>query len=588
MDISLYENNNKNELINLIKTQKIDFPYKKYLLTENDIKKKFENLKNYEPIIVEDEKYTIRNLENESFFTEDIMKFQNKYTLILNEEQDYEKYNMISDYFNENCRMICKRYDTELSPYQFWIKKPEVVIDYAYKNYKKVNIHTLREAIYKLSNECTSFKPTLIVSIIKLFNAKSILDFSAGWGDRLIGAISQNVKYYGVDPNPCLHENYQKIINMLAENKNNYTMIQSPFEDAPLPSYEYDLIFTSPPYFILENYTDVGKENQSISKYQELDLWLNNFLFYSIDKAWSKLSVGGHLVLIINNIKNFPNFIKKLIEKQTNQYSKYLGVISYTESNKKFKSPQPMWIWEKIGVNLNPPLVIEKISKFYVIRDDYLIGGTKQRLVYKFMEKSNCDTFVYAGPYQGYAQIALSYCAYVMKKKAIIVLDKIKPRSHLTEKALKYNPKLIEIENGYLKKLQEIAMNLKAEKTCILPFGLNNPELILMLAKQIIKASPKELNPKRLWLVAGSTTLLNALYIVFPFTHFCVVQVGKKVWDDQLKKERTTLYISEEKFEDIAKEQPPYPTVKTYDAKLWTFVMKYGIEGDYIWNVGRD
>ena len=87
---------------------------------------------------------------------------------------------------------------------------------------------------------------------------------------------------------------------------------------------------------------------------------LNNFLFYSIDKAWSKLTIGGHLVLVINNIRNFPNFIKKLIERQSNYYSKYLGVISY--SDEKLSSPQPMWIWEKISDNLNPPLVIKDIT----------------------------------------------------------------------------------------------------------------------------------------------------------------------------------------------------------------------------------
>ena len=47
----------------------------------------------------------------------------------------------------------------------------------------------------------------------------------------------------------------------------------------PLPDYDYDLIFTSPPYFILENYTEIGKEKQSITNYSELNAWLNNFLF---------------------------------------------------------------------------------------------------------------------------------------------------------------------------------------------------------------------------------------------------------------------------------------------------------------------
>jgi hypothetical protein len=66
------------------------------------------------------------------------------------------------------------------------------------------------------------------------------------------------------------------------------------------------------------------------------------------------------------------------------------------------------------------------------------------------------------------------------------------------------------------------------------------------------------------------------------------VQVGKKIWPDQLEENRTTLYISEERFTEKALIQPDYPTVSTYDAKLFTFFLKYGLDGDYIWNVGKD
>ena len=96
-------------------------------------------------------------------------------------------------------------------------------------------------------------------------------------------------------------------------------------------------------------------------------------------------------------------------------------------------------------------------------------------------------------------------------------------------------------------------------------------------------------NPVRIWLVAGSATLLKALYKVFPTSYFLVVQVGKTIWPDQIEHgKRTQLYKSPHKFHERANKQPPYPTVSTYDAKLWEFVTKYGQGGDYIWNVGKD
>jgi hypothetical protein len=91
-----------------------------------------------------------------------------------------------------------------------------------------------------------------------------------------------------------------------------------------------------------------------------------------------------------------------------------------------------------------------------------------------------------------------------------------------------------------------------------------------------------------MWVVAGSAALLNTLYKVFPTTWFCAVQVGKTVWPDLLDKSRTTLYVSDEKFMQVARLQPPYPTVKTYDAKLWKYVLAHGQDGDYVWNVARD
>ena len=64
--------------------------------------------------------------------------------------------------------------------------------------------------------------------------------------------------------------------------------------------------------------------------------------------------------------------------------------------------------------------------------------------------------------------------------------------------------------------------------------------------------------------------------------------MGRTIWEDLIDKKRTTIYVSTERFNDVAKEQPPYDTVSTYDAKLWVFFLKYGKNGDYIWNVGKD
>lgn len=55
----------------------------------------------------------------------------------------------------------------------------------------------VRERAYSSSKEwkeCTQFKPSLVVAVIQYFRATRVLDFSAGWGDRLTGAIAAGVE----------------------------------------------------------------------------------------------------------------------------------------------------------------------------------------------------------------------------------------------------------------------------------------------------------------------------------------------------------------------------------------------------------
>lgn len=65
-------------------------------------------------------------------------------------------------------------------------------------------------------------------------------------------------------------------------------------------------------------------------------------------------------------------------------------------------------------------------------------------------------------------------------------------------------------------------------------------------------------------------------------------QVGKKVWPDQYKGMDAKLFEAPERFQEDARRQPPYPSVRNYDAKLWQFVEQHAEEGDYVWNVGSD
>ena len=278
---------------------------------------------------------------------------------------------------------------------------------------------------------------------------------------------------------------------------------------------------------------------------------------------------------------------------------------------------------------LNPSIEISEYTvnnKFVVnvIRDDILEAGTKQRALGIMIKKSTAGSFVYAGPSEGYAQIALAYVCKLLGRKCIVVLPESKKGTlnQLTKIAKSHGAEIIQVPKRNnkpptLKVVQNYATNMvikhnktvskNNEKMELLPFGLHSELFISELTKRLKQSIPAELlknPPKRLWTVAGSATLLASYARIWPKTKFMVVQVGKKIWSDQLgatkakgdgeweftgpKAFESELFIAPEKFYQTAKEQPPYPTVRTYDAKLWQFVISNGKEGDYIWNVGRD
>lgn len=278
------------------------------------------------------------------------------------------------------------------------------------------------------------------------------------------------------------------------------------------------------------------------------------------------------------------------VEKQVKNIKEKLDKYKSTpEIDKLFTKYSPYFIIKPVKIN---NITIN------VIRDDLLPGGggTKQRGMIPYMYKSKSTEFIYASPSNGSAQVVIAYSASVVNKKATIFTWKHEQRHPLTERASKYkNSKIIE----YKKDLTELtilaeaykdSVNLKKSKNYAEHFklGFNNINYIVELAEGLRRAISPELiknPPKRIWIAAGSGTIFKILYVVFPNTHINIVQVGKTIWDDMIIKERTTLYKSDEYFYDDAKIQPPFPTTKSYDAKVWKYILKYGEDGDYFINV---
>lgn len=584
----MYSYNNTKEFIQDYKKGKIGFPYKRLRYTDAEILKMFNNLKKEKTDdLVINKFYTIHNLIMKPLSNARDLLFLGKPSLLIVKIEYLKKFEMLSDMFNEDNRIRCKFFSSNEDPMSYFHNNIQKLADDTLYEYKIINMKNLYEVFYKNVKMCSSFKPILLKYFIDKYNCKSVLDPCSGWGDRLIAAMACDVRYVGVDPNYLLHPKYKEMIEFFKKSTKKYTMIEGKIQDVKLPDEKFDLVFTSPPYFTIEKY------NNSTESTSEEE-WFKTFLIPLINKTYNKLNYGGHMILIINQLRNdkyIYDMLKYIYDKIRDLY--YLGVISYADIS--VKNPQPMWIWRKckiVPVELyNPPVVVTQHVinniKYNVFRDDYLIGGTKQRALIQFIQKTNKDKYVYAGPSHGYAQIALAFACKIMHKKAVIFINKLEKRTELTEYALSFGSVELHEISADLKTLQEKAAAYSNSDSYLISFGGNEPEYLDALYKALSLTIPKNIKPSRIWIVAGSATILQVLYKIFPKTHFCAVQVGKTIWPDQINN-RTTLYVSPEKFMDRAILQPPYPTVATYDAKLWTFFLKYGKANDYIWNVGKD
>jgi hypothetical protein len=231
----------------------------------------------------------------------------------------------------------------------------------------EVTVKKLKTAIQG-QHYASQFKPLIAKSLYDAFGAKNVLDFSAGWGDRLVGFLASDAEsYIGIDPSTQLHEPYQKIVDFCNTGKPT-RFICSPAEDVDFTQLKYDFVFTSPPYFTIEKYSQ--EETQSWKRYPEINLWLEGFLFPTLKNIYESLDEGGRMVVNINDV--FTGTGKKEICLPMLKYMEslgvhYEGVIGYEMSHRSTGSVEshsmpfcePMFVWSKGEVskpNWNPYL----------------------------------------------------------------------------------------------------------------------------------------------------------------------------------------------------------------------------------------
>lgn len=206
----------------------------------------------------------------------------------------------------------------------------------------RVDRDSLRVCLSLRKYICSQFKPSVAKAIYDYFKAETILDFSMGWGDRLCGfyASEYGKHYIGLDPRVVNHPIYDEQVkfydkhNGFFEHDRTVEYYAEPAEDFDYSPYtdKVDLIFTSPPYFNVERYSE--ESTQSWVRYKNIDLWNESFLHKALGKMIPTLKKGGIMAINISDVyassgkdRGFQSIVTPMIDFLLEKGMHYMGVI---------------------------------------------------------------------------------------------------------------------------------------------------------------------------------------------------------------------------------------------------------------------
>ncbi|RNL53143.1 DNA methyltransferase [Pedobacter jejuensis] len=260
------------------------FPYRE--MTDREIKRKFELVKNSSVLTMSPDKQissSTSGLELANFFHPQIWKATR-----------WGHHKSPIDYFNDDdtLRKLLEKTIRLWPDRRCW---SAYVIRSVFRIYS--------------GGRVSNFRPTVSKALIEKFSFQgaTVLDFCAGFGGRLLGAMALERHYIGIDPsitqidaNKKMYETLRPFAKCSAE----FLMGCAEEVMPTLKSASIDLIFTSPPYFKQEKYNK--ESNQSYLRYKNYEKWKNDFLHEVIIQSKRLLKPGGLFIINIADVRGYP------------------------------------------------------------------------------------------------------------------------------------------------------------------------------------------------------------------------------------------------------------------------------------------
>ena len=144
----------------------------------------------------------------------------------------------------------------------------------------KVPANNIFECYRINTGSIVMFKSVTAKYIYKKYGATKVLDPTAGWGGRMLGAWSLGIDYVGIDTNDEMKPAYDGMMDFLmnktnsfgndlftVDNKSKLNMIWASCLAVDYSKIDYDFVLTSPPYINME-------------LYKKMKPWENDKVFY--------------------------------------------------------------------------------------------------------------------------------------------------------------------------------------------------------------------------------------------------------------------------------------------------------------------
>jgi len=305
----------------------------------------------------EDARKSLEDLKGSNF--EDLVKGGEWYSRSdvngkINKYIDSDKSGMkYSNYFHWGYRMACDSLNSP-SPLRSWYNPKIRKSVESCKFYKDSPSTALALRKYIASQ----FRPSAAKAIYEMFGAKRIYDPCGGWGDRLAAAatVKDLELYYTRDVNTLVFAGYTEQIRDLGIDPSKIFLEHKGCEEDPPLENNFDLVFTSPPYFKVEKYNG---HDQSHRKYKKFNDWLSGFLFKTCDNCWGVLKSGGHMIFNISDVyanHEYNKICNPLIEYCVNNLEgcEYVGTIGYRMA-KRIQSKS-----DEVGTFCEPVIIFKK------------------------------------------------------------------------------------------------------------------------------------------------------------------------------------------------------------------------------------